>query len=1232
MKDYPSTNSQNHPPDPQEPGFSLWQKMKGKNIAYLTLPLLVMATVVEFVILATGWKYQQAVCLPMGMGVTFFGIGPIGATILAVELLKLPLAIWTASRQGWQKGFMLVVGLPLICVLTFQLVKDMAVYEMGTAMAPASQMLEKAAAEEIKIVQLNAELVNQTKDDNSVKAVIEEKQTDRDRKLTELAAKQAKAKAELEDSLKRNGDVRQDAISLTDYQKKELSEVEARQATIIKQFDGDAEQLTKAITDLRARRETELARATTWNAEEARIENAYKIKIADYTNKKTTYEKAKAEYDDANILRRQLMREPVYPGVPPEREANKILKPTLVAALEEQIKDKESELITVNNKRRDRVAQVDADARRLREDFDRRSGTKREETDRKREELTVALAALVAGGTAEAKQIEQEFATAVQKEEDTLKSQRSLDVVRAELDASRKKADSLYESREASIKNTQVHRIATTVEIVRGLLMGERPMSIKASAKERGDLMTDQISMVRIWVYPVLAFIVAFLPTLMVEIGFSTLFKPEQTRPPHRLGFFGRGLHWLYIRAGRQKILRAERLAGEASAEIAARDKALAVANAKAEKALLEKEAELQAAHEALVTTEAQHEAQWQSSEAQHGKELQKKEDEWVAKFSGMADSLNRAIIEKDALRDLQKSEIERQIQLRQNAWSDRLTNLRKELDDQRAASETERTALMQEHHQKLMEVSEDAKTQVIQARRQTADAELAGVEVSAKLAHDLKEAQHARDTAESQLKHQADLLARQLSQVQADAARETEKAARQEKHRAERQQLEFEKTLRQHDENFGHRLQQREQELSLAHEARLVEEKNKVEQESRHREAELERQFEARAREVDARWNQEVQQREDAAQSRLKQREQQLQAQTEVRLGEVQAQAEQELRRQELESERQIEAQARETETRLREELQQKELAFHAKLKQREQELINRAANRETELQNQWASDLHAREEEWDKQVESRVRATETRLGHEAQQKEEMLQIKLRQRDQQLQAQFDARQSELKAQSDQELHNREQEWQRKVESAARATESRLLEEMQQKEELFQSKSRQRDQQWQTKLDSARVEWLSQSEQESRRREVESAEVRQRSLRELEAQLRHEMQANDEAVQTEAQQREQNLVAQLTAQAESHQMAEKQWETELEIMRSNIEPFNALLSRMEKERDQARQSASEGVRQVQDMEKKLMEASSMLTGWKSGKNSGATRLGKDSFQVARGGLGVNSEQ
>src|SRR5207249_1060731 len=132
-------------------------------------------------------------------------------------------------------------------------------------------------------------------------------------------------------------------------------------------------------------------------------------------------------------------------------------------------------------------------------------------------------------------------------------------------------------------------------------------------------------------------------------------------------------------------------------------------------------------------------------------------------------------------------------------------------------------TAMMQEHHKKLLEVSEDCKTQVIQARRQAANAELAAVEASAKLTRDLKESLHARDTAESQLQQQADSFSLKLSQAKEDAAREMEKAARQEKHRSERQQLESGKTLRQREEDFEHRLEQREQELSVGFDARLV-------------------------------------------------------------------------------------------------------------------------------------------------------------------------------------------------------------------------------------------------------------------------------------------------------------------------------------------------------------------------------------------------------------------------
>jgi hypothetical protein len=1004
-----STNSQ-EPADSaasqEVMGFSPFQWLKSKRISYLTLPLIVMATIVEFVILATGWKYQQVVCVPQGMGVLFLGIGPIGATILAVELLKLPLAIWTASRFGWQKTFMLIVGLPLICVLTFQLVKDMAVYEMGTAMKPASELLEKAAAEEIKIAHLNGEL-----------AVIEQKKADRERKLADLTARQAKVKSDVEESLKHNESTRKDAITLTDYQQKELSEVEARQANIIKQFDADAAQLTKAIADLRARREVEVGRASRWNAEEARIENAYRPKLADYMNKKAAYEKNKAEYENASFLLRQLMREPVDPGVPPVRESNIVLKPVEIAEIDSQIKTKEAELLAVNNKRRDRVAQVDTDARRVREEFDRRSSARRQETDRKREELLASQAALAKEWEAQAKQADQELAKAVQK----------VDGFRAEIDACRKKAEGFYEAREAAIRNTQVHRIATTVEIVRGLLMGERPMSITATAKERGDILTDQISMVRVWVYPVFAFIIAFLPTLMVEVGFSTVFQPEQKRPAHRLGFFGQRLHWLYTRAGRQKILRAERLADEAANQVVIREKALVAARA------------------ATAAGEEQ---------------LKRKESEWEAKFAALTDSLKQASAEKDELRDFQKMEIERQVQLRQNEWSDRLAQMGRQLEDQHAAHESERTALVQEHHQKLMEVSEDCRSQVMQARRQMADAAVAAEETSARLTLEAKEALNARDMACSQLQLQVETLSLELTRAKEEAARENEKAARQGKHHMERQQLEFNKALRQRNEELEHQLKLREQELALESDTRLAQEQARIERDAREREEKFEHELEARVREVEARWNQEVQQREEAAQVRLKQREQQLQAQAESRVRDMQTQAEEHLHRLESELERQRDTQSREAETRLREELQQKELVFLSKLKQRETELTNRAAAWETELKKQWASELRARDEEWEREAQSRVRAAEARLSHETQQKEELFQTQSLQRDQQWQVKLDAARTELQAQNDQVLRRRDME----AEARLRALETNLRKEMQQKDEASRAEAKQREQ------------------------------------------------------------------------------------------------------------------------------------------------------------------------
>jgi hypothetical protein len=480
-------------------------------------------------------------------------------------------------------------------------------------------------------------------------------------------------------------------------------------------------------------------------------------------------------------------------------------------------------------------------------------------------------------------------------------------------------------------------------------------MSIKTTAKERGDILTDQISMVRIWVYPVLAFIIAFLPTLMVEIGFSTIFEPPSLRPAHRLGFFGRRMHWVYTRAGRIKLLRYERTAKQATSQLASRDQAIA-----------QKERELTTLREVVDGATARQQEESNRKEAEYADKAKRKEGEWTAKVSGMADSLNRAIVEKDSLRDSLASEIERQVQLRQGAWSDRLAQSRRELDELRAANEAQRTALMEVHHTKLMEVTETYRNQLVQARRQVEEGELARVEKSTKMTHDLKEAQEAREQAESQLKHQTEVLSAELSQANEDAARDLEKAARQAKNDLERQQIEADKTLRQRvqqqEASFAVKLKQREEELAIRAAARETELQNQFAANVGLREEEWERRAESHANNTEIRLRHEAQQNEELFQSKSRQRDQQWQVKLDAARTETQAAADEVLRRTQLEAE----TARRELELQLRREIKEKDETFQTRWKQQEFELSNQLnAQAETRLNDaraQWEKDLDKR------------------------------------------------------------------------------------------------------------------------------------------------------------------------------------------------------------------------------------------------------------------------------
>src|SRR5262249_44368493 len=159
--------------------------------------------------------------------------------------------------------------------------------------------------------------------------------------------------------------------------------------------------------------------------------------------------------------------------------------------------------------------------------------------------------------------------------------------------------------------------------------------------------------------------------------------------------------------------------------------------------------------------------------------------------------------------------------------------------------------------------------------------------------------------------------------------------------------------------------------------------------------------------------------------------------------------------------------------------------------------------------------------------------READSRLKQELQQKELAFQAKLKQREQELALRADVRETEQQKQWASDLRLREEESERESEGRVRAAEARWSQDAQQKEELFRSKSPQRDQQWQVKLNGAGAELQTQPEA-LRRREGEA----NAALRELEARLRQEMHQKDEAAQANAEQREADLVAQLNAQAE----------------------------------------------------------------------------------------------
>lgn len=118
--------------------------------SFVLMPILICAILVELVIFVMSFQYQRIACMPPGMEGVFLGIGPMGVIILLVELMKLPVAAWAGWRRGVVRWLVAVPAMFLTCVLTFQVVRDMAVYEIHQALAPADRLHEEALKAEMQ--------------------------------------------------------------------------------------------------------------------------------------------------------------------------------------------------------------------------------------------------------------------------------------------------------------------------------------------------------------------------------------------------------------------------------------------------------------------------------------------------------------------------------------------------------------------------------------------------------------------------------------------------------------------------------------------------------------------------------------------------------------------------------------------------------------------------------------------------------------------------------------------------------------------------------------------------------------------------------------------------------------------------------------------------------------------------------------------------------------------------
>ena len=206
--------------------------------------LLIAAILVELFLLVYAYHYERQIA-PVGV-FTLVGLAGTGGLTLAIEAMKLPLAIHLIGARGFYR-MLSWVGVVFLCGLTFMTMKDMVNNQAITALAPARALQADADRLDAEAAQMQSAAASRGDAAAAAKANIEAVDADERSRLDDLRRRRAALAA---DWATRIDEVRDRAL-FDEATRERLDTLAARRVILIEESNDHLAMLDARIEEAR---------------------------------------------------------------------------------------------------------------------------------------------------------------------------------------------------------------------------------------------------------------------------------------------------------------------------------------------------------------------------------------------------------------------------------------------------------------------------------------------------------------------------------------------------------------------------------------------------------------------------------------------------------------------------------------------------------------------------------------------------------------------------------------------------------------------------------------------------------------------------------------------------------------------------------------------------------------------------------------------------------------------